>query len=165
MRAAHGAQPFAAKKQQLFGHPSDTGYKQEARTARGRELCFADCRTWKATGRPEENTRCALSRESLAQQQEHPTSPTPWASGAPRCDHTQISPTQSRDSLQITEVRTRGRVSHLAGATEATFQCSHTQETHRRGGLGAEAMSVSYSSLQLLLLSMHLIVNARGEVT
>lgn len=99
----------------------------------------------------------------LAQQQEHPISPTPWASGAPRFEHNHISPTWSRDSLQITKVRTGAQVSHLAGATGATFQRSHTQETHWRGGLGAEAMSVSYSSLQLLL--MHLIVNAEGEVT
>lgn len=40
---------------------------------------------------------------------------------------------------------------------------SPVQETHGREGLDAEAMSVSYSLLQLLF--MHLTVNAKGEVT
>lgn len=53
------------------------------------------------------------------------------------------------------------------GARGAGFSSQHShlpvQETHRRGGLDAEAMSVSYSLLQLLF--MHLTVNAKGEVT
>lgn len=37
-----------------------------------------------------------------------------------------------------------------------------TDETHWRGGLGAEAMSVSYSSVQVSFMRLN--INAKGEI-
>lgn len=105
------------------------GYNQEARTARGRELCLSDCRTRKVTGRAQESTRRVLPERSLAQQQEQPAPQSLPPRGLQE-HHALITPSSAppaEGSSQTTEVRTRGRVSHLAGATGATF---HTVRRH-----------------------------------